>query len=278
MVKIGEINTLAVVKQLDFGLYLDGGDDGEILLPNRYIPEIWEIGSYLDVFIYLDSDDKLIATTETPLATIGTVAHLEVTGSSEFGAFMDWGLMKDLMVPFKEQRIPMLEGKSYSVFLYLDRSRRIAASSKLSNHLSENGKNAFKIGQQVILHIASRSDLGYKAVINNTHLGLLHNREAYGDVMIGSSLTGYVQDVRADGRINLMLRRPSASDRSDLAERILEGLTNTGGVSTLTDKSPPEKIHAEFQVSKAHYKRTLGLLYKQKKIKFDGGKIRLIKN
>lgn len=276
MLAIGKTNTLSVVKQLDFGYYLDGGAFGEILLPVREAPEDCAIGEELDVFVYYDSEDRLIATTLTPHAEVGQCAALEVKQIGKFGAFLEWGLVKDLLVPFKEQRVPMEVGRRYVVYLYLDNTGRIAASSRLSLFLEEQDFADFKAGQEVELLLASRSDLGYKAVINGTHLGLLHKNEVFKPVRTGDRVTGYVKGVREDERIDLTLQIPGAQGRDELTDAILAHLRQQDGHSTLTDKSPPDEIYRVFNVSKANYKKALGKLYKAKRIALDKHEVRLL--
>jgi len=282
MLEIGKTHSLVVLKHVDFGVYLGANmtDEGqeEILLPERYLPEDtakWDIGAHLDVFLYLDSEDRPIATTEVPYAEVGQCAYLGALEKSEFGVFLDWGLMKDLLAPFKEQRVPMEVGRSYVVYLYLDVTGRIAASSRLSRHLNELNEGDFKALQEVALLIASRSDLGYKAVINGSHLGLIHTSEITRPIRIGDKITGYVGEIRPDGRINLTLQKPGAEMRGELAEVIITYLKENGGQSGLTDKSNPKDINAVFHVSKSNYKKALGKLYKSRRIILDGDLIRL---
>lgn len=278
MLEIGKTHSLEIVKHVDFGLYLDGDDLDEILLPERYLPENkedWEVGKFLQVFIYLDSEDRPIATTEIPLAEVGDCALLSVVEKSPFGSFLDWGLMKDLLAPFKEQRIPMDVGRSYVVYVFVDVTGRIAASSRLSKFLEEQNDGIFKVRQQVDMLIASRSDLGYKAVINGTHLGLIHNNEIVRPIKVGDRFKGYISEPREDGRINITLQKPANEMRLDLAEEIIAYLTENGGSSDLTDKSPPEAINAVFHASKSNYKKALGKLYKARKITISAGQVRL---
>ena len=276
MIEIGKTYSLEVLKHVDFGIYLDGDDLDEILLPERYLPENvaeWEVGQFLDVFIYLDSEDRPIATTEVPLAEIGDCAYLSVVEKSDFGAFLDWGLMKDLLVPFKEQRVPMEVGRSYVVHLFLDNTGRIAASSRLSKFVPEQNDDDFKVREEVDLLIASRSDLGYKAVINGTHLGLIHNNEVVRPIKAGDWIKGYIQEARDDGRINLTLQKPSLEVRGELAEKIITYLKENGGSSDLTDKSAPADINAVFHASKSNYKKALGKLYKARLITMENKRI-----
>lgn len=275
MANIGQINPLKVVKLVEFGVYVDGGELGEILLPARYVPENIEVGQVLDLFIYLDSQDRLVATTDKPLASVGEVVYLRVNQVNRTGAFLDWGMPKDLMVPFSEQRVPMEEDRSYCVYVYVDNTGRVAASSKLSLYLHEKNGD-FKSGQEVRLQVVSRSDLGYTAVINGTHLGLIHNSDILQPLRMGQKLKGYIKGIRPDHKINLRIQRHGAAARDELGERILALLAENGGQSDLTDKSSPEAIFKEYRTSKANYKKTLGRLYKANKITISAEKIRLV--
>ena len=275
MAQIGKKNRLRVVKEVEFGVYLDGGEHGEILLPRRYLPESWAKGEAIEVFVYLDSEDQLIATTQRPRIMVGQCAYLKVKAVNKYGAFLDWGLAKDLLVPFKEQATRMQEGKSYVVCAYLDQeSERIAASSKLHKHLQEQA-DGFKPQQEVKLLICGRSDMGYKAVINHTHLGLIFKDDAFKPLKYSQKLIGYIKAIRDDGKIDLTLQPKGKAARKQLTEQILDYLKQQGGVSNLTDKSPPEAIYQQFNVSKGSYKKALGALYKQRKILIEQDEIRL---
>lgn len=265
MAKVGNINQLTVVKLVEFGAYLDGGPLGEILLPKRYLKADLQPGDTVEVFIYYDSQDRLVATTEKPLAQLGEVAYLKVKDVNRTGAFLDWGMPKDLLVPYAEQRVPMEVGKRYCVYLYIDKSGRIAASSKLSLHIPETNKN-FKSGQAVDLMVVSRSQMGYSALINGSHLGLIHHNDLVKSLRIGQPLKGFIKGIRPDRKINLTLQKPGKDAPEELAEQILAYLEANNGVSELTDKATPEQIFAQFRVSKAQYKRTLGRLLKLGKI------------
>lgn len=273
-VNVGQINTLKVIKEVEFGLYLDGGELGEILLPNRYVPAKAQVGKTLEVFIHLDSKDRLLATTDTPLASVGEVAYLKVTDVNRTGAFMDWGMPKDLLVPFAEQRVPMEVGRSYCVYVYMDNSDRIAASSKLSLFLKETNDH-FKSGQPVKLMVVSRSNMGYTALIDGTHLGLIHNSDILQPLRMGQKMQGYIKGIRPDLKINLTLQKQGKEARDELGEMILAVLEVNGGQSELTDKSTPEAIFAQYRVSKASYKKALGQLYKARKITIQPGFISL---
>lgn len=275
MVKIGQMNRLKTIKQVDFGVFLAGGELGNILLPRRYVPAGLAIGDELDVFIYLDSEDCIIATTLTPKAMVGQCAHLEVKEVNNVGAFLDWGLPKDLLVPYNEQHKPMEVGRSYVVCIYLDETSRITASSKLNRHLEERA-NGLAVQQAVDLLICGRSEMGYKAIVNHTHLGLIFRDDAFRTLLYGERTTGYIKGIRADRKIDLSLQKISSEGRNDLAEQILLHLHNNKGVSSLTDKSEPEEIYRQYNVSKGKYKSALSALYKQRKILIETDKIILL--
>lgn len=278
MAEIGKTNHLPILRKVEIGLYLDGDDLGDILLPARYIPADYNVGDKIEVFIYLDSEDRLIATTEIPYAEVGTCAHLKVVATGGLGAFMDWGLPKDLLVPFREQRVPMQLGKSYTVCLYVDNTDRIAASSRLHRYLKLEDEGKFMAGQVVSLLVASRSDLGYLAVINGTHLGLIPINEIYQPIHVGDAIEGYIKNIRKDSRINLTLYAKGAPAMDNLSEKILAFIKAEGGSSTLTDKSPADEIYKAFNVSKSTYKKALGKLYKEKHILLQKDLVTLLSN
>ena len=264
MAEIGKINNLQVVKILDHGIYLDGGDLGEILMPRRYVPENCQVSDALDVFIYLDSADLLLATTETPYVMVGECAYLKVIDVNQAGAFMDWGLPKDLLVPYGEQISPLKIGQSY-----------IAATQKLDSHLSEEAQY-FKPGQAVDILIFGKTELGYKAVINNTHIGLIYKNEVFQTLTHGEKLKGFIKTIREDRKIDLCLQLPGKDARDDLNTRILDHLKKNDGESTLTDKSSPDDIYQCFAVSKKNYKKAIGTLYKKRLIRIEDAKITLL--
>jgi predicted RNA-binding protein (virulence factor B family) len=275
MVNIGKINHLQIIKAVSFGLYLDGGGI-EILLPKRYVPEKYELFDYLDVFVYVDSEDRLVAVTDTPYAKVDECAYLKVVDSNHVGAFMDWGLIKDLLVPHNEQVIPLAVGKSYVVYVYLDdETERLAASTKLRNFISETSVY-HQEGQQVDLLIQAETEMGYKAIVDNTHIGLIYHNEVFQELSIGQRVQGYIKLIREDHKIDLCLQRPARQERDALMERILQDLKQRGGTSDLTDRSPPDSIYRQFSVSKKNYKKALGRLYKQRLIKIEPKKITLI--
>lgn len=268
MIKIGKFNTLKVLRVVDFGVYLDGENLGDILLPALYAPEDCAVGDEVDVFIYCDSEDELIATTKQPKGQVGELAFLRVTNINYVGAFLDWGLNKDLLVPFDEQLKKMVEGERYVVYIYQEPGNiRIAASSKLDNFLNQTPAD-YKPGEEVDLLIYDESDLGYKAVINKTHTGLLYHSEIFQDVYIGDELKGYVTQVREDGKIDLSLQKPGYQKADALSEKIMQKLKEKGGFLAVGDKSEPGVIYDIFGVSKKKYKQALGDLYKKRKIVF----------
>ncbi len=276
MVEIGRINNLQVVKNLDHGIYLDAEELGEILMPSRYVPDNCAVGDSLEVFIYLDSADLLLATTETPYVMVGECAYLKVVDVNQAGAFMDWGLPKDLLVPYSEQISPLKIGQSYTVFVYLDENtNRIAATQKLDSHLSEEAQY-YKSEQAVELLIFGKTELGYKAVINNTHIGLIYGNEVFQTLTNGEKLEGYIKSIRNDRKIDLCLQLPGRDARDDLSARILDHLRKNDNESTITDESSPEDIYKCFGVSKRNYKRALGTLYRKKIINIDKEKITLL--
>ncbi len=276
MVKLGQYSSLSIIKKVDFGVFLNGEELGEILLPKRYLKDDASIGDVISVFLYNDSEDRIVATTETPKAMVGECAYLRVVDTNKFGAFLDWGLPKDLLVPFNEQQKPMQKGYSYTVYLFVDETtQRIAASSRLEDHLIAD-INIYEPRQAVDLQIYGKSDLGFKAVINNTHLGQLYENETFKKLHYGEKLKGYIKLLRTDGKVDLSLQLPAHLEREGLADTILQYLEQHQGISTLTDKSPPAEIYATYGVSKATYKKTLGLLYKNRQIKIEKHQISLI--
>jgi len=276
MAKLGRYNILRVVKAVDFGVYLDGGKDGEILLPTRYVPEGCQPGDRLDVFVYLDSEDRIIATTETPLAQVGDFACLRVVSVNATGAFLDWGLLKDLLVPFREQKMTMQEGNSYIVYVYIDQdTRRIVASAKIEKFLDTDEPD-LEPGQLVDLIIYQQTEMGYKAIINNQYTGLLYGNEVFQPLAIGERIIGYVKQVREDAKIDLVLHKPGFEKVEDMAGNILARLQKEGGFMAVTDKSPAELIYDIFGISKKNYKKAVGDLYKRRLIAIEETGIRLI--
>ncbi len=276
MAELGRFNNLRVIRQSDIGVMLAADRYGEVLLPKRYVPKTLEIDDQIDVFLYSDSEDRVVATTQKPKAQVGECAYLKAISRNRVGVFLDWGLPKDLLVPFSEQQKPMQKGYSYTVYLFVDEATdRIAASSRLEEHLSDDA-SGFAPRQPVDLLIYGRSDLGFKAVVDGTHLGQLYDNETFRRLHYGERVRGYIKQVRDDGRIDLVLQRPSHLERDRLGEAILTDLRDQGGVSMLTDKSPPEAIYEAFGVSKANYKKALGQLYRRRQIEITKEKITLL--
>lgn len=274
-IELGKFNTLEVVKQVDFGMYLDGGEEGEILLPSRYVPEDCEIGDWLNVFLYLDIDERLIATTLTPLVQVGEFACLEVAWINEFGAFLNWGLMKDLFVPFSEQKMKMQVGRSYVIHTHLDEeSYRIVASAKVDRYLSKE-MPSYQPGDEVNILIWQKTDLGFKAIIENQFSGLLYDGEIFQPLRTGNMLKAFVKQVREDGKIDLMLQKPGFEKIDDFSKVLLDYIREHDGRIALTDKSPAEDIYDTFSVSKKTFKKAVGDLYRKRLIVLNEDEILL---
>lgn len=261
-IELGKFNRLAVVKEVDFGMYLDGGDEGEILLPARYVPESCQIGDMLNVFLYLDNEERLIATTLTPLVQVGEFACLEVAWVNLFGAFLNWGLMKDLFVPFSEQKMKMQVGKKYIVHAHLDdESYRIVASAKVDRYLSKE-KAEYQPGEEVNILIWQKTDLGFKAIIENKFGGLLYDSEIFQPLHTGMVLKAYVKQIREDGKIDLVLQKPGFEKVDDFSKTLLEYIREHDGYTSLNDKSPADDIYAAFGVSKRHSRKRWAICIK----------------
>ena len=273
---IGRINKLRVIKEVDFGVYLDGGTLGEVLLPKRYLPEGCKVDDEIDVFLYHDSEDRVIATTETPYAMVGECAYLKCVATNKAGAFLDWGLLKDLLVPFNQQKPPMEEGKSYVVHLYIDdQSGRIAASAKLDRFLFQDSDEDFEVGEEVSLLNANVTDLGHKVIINHTHWGLLHKQEVSRPLKRGERFTGFIKQIREDGKIDVSMHTNTRHKLDDTAELILKALRKHDNFLPLTDKSHPDDIFDTLGISKGLFKKSIGTLYKQKIIRLESDGIHL---
>lgn len=276
-IELGKFNTLQVVKQVDFGMYLDGGEEGEILLPNRYVPEDCKIGDLLNVFLYLDIEERLIATTLTPLVQVGEFACLEVSWVNQFGAFLNWGLMKDLFTPFREQKMKMQVGKKYIIHAHIDEeSYRIVASAKVDRYLSKE-MPPYKQGDEVDVLVWQKTDLGFKVIVDNKFSGLLYESEVFQPLEMGNRLKAFVKQVREDGKIDLILQKPGAGGVGDFSQTLLQYITEHGGIVSLNDKSPAEDIYETFAVSKKVFKKAVGDLYKKRLIVLSGDAIRLNK-
>lgn len=275
MLQIGKFNELEITHRVDFGLYLDGGEEGEILLPLRYATQDMKPGDKINAFIYRDSEDRLIATTEKPYAQVGDFAFLRVNATNNVGAFLDWGLPKDLLVPFREQKVRMVPGRSYTVYVYLDdETQRIVASAKLQKFL-DNKIPDIKAGDEVKAHIYQRTELGYKVIVNDLFSGLIYHNEIFSEVNIGELHHATVKTVRADGKIDLVLGKSTRNRVNDLADDILDYIEECGGRISLNDSSSPEEIRETFQCSKKDFKKAIGALFKAKQIVIENDGIRL---
>ena len=262
-IKLGDYNTLEIVKAVDFGLYLDGGSEGEILLPRRYVPENYQIGDEIEVFVYLDQDERPVATTEKPLAKVGDFAYLECVWVNEYGAFLNWGLMKDVFCPFHEQKKRMEIGNSYIVYIHIDEeSYRIVASAKIEKYLSEDYP-PYTPGEEVRLLIWQKTELGFKAIVDNSYPGLIYENQIFKPVHTGDRMKGYISSIRPDGKIDVSLQATGRKQTLDFSEMLLDYLHEHGGKCDLGDKSDAEEIKRRFQVSKKTYKKAIGDLYKR---------------
>lgn len=275
MAVIGKINHLKVVKELNFGVYLDGEEHGEILLPARYVPANTKVGDEMDVFVYFDSEDRIIATTEKPYAMVDDFALLKVISVNSIGAFLDWGLSKDLLVPFREQKQTMKEGKRYMVKIYVDKaSKRIAASAKIDAFLDNLPPN-YTEDQEVDLIVCDETELGYKAIINNLHWGMLYKSEVFQPLEKGQRIKGYIKKVREDEKIDLSITKLGYGKVDAISDKILKYLENNRGYMAVTDKSSPELIYSLFGISKKAYKMAIGGLYKKGSILLENEGVRL---
>lgn len=274
-IELGKYNQLEVVKEVDFGVYLNGGEEGEILLPKRYVPEGCKPGDVLNVFIYLDNEERLIATTLQPLVQVGEFACLEVAWVNEFGAFLDWGLMKDLFVPFREQKMKMQKGHRYVIHAHVDEeSYRIMASAKIERYLSKEMPD-YEPGQEVEVMVWQKTDLGYKVIVENRYGGLVYQNEIFQPLQPGMKLTAYVRQVREDGKIDLALQQDGQRKVKDFSDVLLQFIKEQGGYTTLNDKSAAEIIYDTFGVSKKTFKKAVGDLYKKRLVVLEEGGIRL---
>lgn len=265
--KIGEYNELRINRTVDFGAYLIDDDTHEVLLPKRYLTSEMKVGDTIRVFVYNDSENRPVATTEQPYAVVGDFALMRVKAVNKVGAFLDWGLVaKDLLVPFSEQRVDMKVGRSYIVRVYLDEaSHRIVASAKLAKFLNQTDPDYYH-REKVEVLVTQRSDLGYRVIVDNAHWGQIYQNEIYQDVNVGDRLTAFVKQVRPDGKVDVTLAKIEKMRVDDLSDRILDYLNSHNGEMTLTDKSDPDDINKAFSCSKKDFKKALGLLYKQQKI------------
>lgn len=276
MITIGRIYELKVLKTVDFGFYLDAEELGEVLLPLKYAPQDLSKNDSIQVLLYFDSEGRPVATTQKPKAVVGEFAYLKVVATTPVGAFLDWGLDKDILVPTAEQHRPMQVGHSYLVYLYLDRvDGRIVASSKIDKFLDDEKPHNFQPQQAVNLIIANSTDLGYKAIINHSHWGVLYKNEVFQSLSFGQNKKGYIKGIRDDGKIDLSLQGGQET-RSKNAKIIVNYLRKQNGFAPVHDKSDPQLISDLFGMSKGEFKKTIGGLYKQKVISIGKDGIRLL--
>ena len=278
MTEVGKYNTLPILRSVDFGVYLDGGELGEILLPQRYLPEGSRVGDAVEVFVYYDSEDRVIATTERPYAQVGEFAVLKVNSVNPVGVFLDWGLAsKELLVPFREQRAEMFPGKYYVVYLYVDEvSGRIVATAKINRFLQKTPVD-YTLNQEVSLLVTQETELGFKVIVDNAHWGMIYHNEIFKPVHRGDRLTGYVTHIRADEKVDVALRPVGYGGVDSLAQGILDAIRKNDGFLRFNDKSDAGEIAAAFGCSKKNFKKAVGALYRQRLIEILDDGIRLVK-
>ena len=271
MAKIGQFNFLKIIRKTARGTFLDAGKDGQVFLPAKLTPSHCEAGDKIQVFLYHDSNDELIATTQKPRVEVGGVACLKVVSVNQIGAFLDWGLPKDLFVPYGQQQQKMGEGEFHIVHVYEDNTGRVCGSSKLNQKIKPES-HGLNTGDEVHLMVGDETDLGKKMIVNGKFWGVLHHDEIFRELKYGQSLKGYIKKLRSDNKLDITLKKPGYSSGDALAEKIIKHLEDNNGHSSLNDKSAPEQIYQTFGVSKKVFKAEIGALYKQRKIviKKDG--------
>jgi len=277
MIEVGKYSILRVVKIIKQGAYLaSNADSTEILLPKKYVPENLSVDDDIEVFIYRDSEDKLIATTEKPFAIVGEFAYLKVKSIEKYGAFLDWGLRKDLLLPFSEQSDKIETGKRYLVRLYIDKiTDRIVATQHINKFLRNKIEN-IKVGDEVRILICHKANLGYKVIVNNVYWGMIYYNQIFRDIKTGEKTKAWITKIRDDGYIDLSLQKSGIDEIYDVEEKILKILNEKGGYMALSDKSKPDEIYCELEISKKVFKKTIGKLFKEKKIFIDDNGIRLL--
>lgn len=276
-IELGKYNNLEIIKEVDFGVYLDGGEAGEILMPAKYVPENHKPDDVVKAFVYLDNSERLIATTEKAAAQVGDFTYLEVAWTNKYGAFLSWGVLKDLFVPFREQKIKMEKGKKYIVYIYIDKETyRIVASAKIDKFISDE-KPEYQSGEEVDIMIWQKTDLGIKAIVDNKYQGLIYQNETFRSLKTGDRTKAYIKQVRSDGKIDLMLQKPGFEFAEDFSKNILDYLKANNGFSEFNDKSSAEDIYSTFGVSKKVFKKAIGHLYKNHLITISEKGIKLNK-
>ncbi|MCH4181721.1 MAG: S1-like domain-containing RNA-binding protein [Prevotella sp.] len=276
-IKLGDYNTLSVVKEVDFGLYLDGGRDGEILMPKKYVPEGAKPGDKLKVFIYLDSEERPVATTETPLAKVGDFAWLKVSWVNQFGAFLNWGVEKDMFCPFREMKMRMQMGQSYLVYIHVDlESYRLVATAKIDRYIEPVPPEKYLPGDEVQLLVWQKTDLGFKVIIDNLYQGLIYEDQIFQVLHSGDRLSGFIDQVRPDGKIDVCLQQTGKAERLSFAKELLQYLQENDGYCDLGDKSAADDVYERFHVSKKVFKKGIGELYKKGQITVSSTSVRLV--
>ncbi|QBF81461.1 GntR family transcriptional regulator [Shewanella maritima] len=275
MIDIGNHYSLEIVKEVSFGVYLNALELGQVLLPKKYVPADSQVGDKIEVFLYLDSEDVVIATTQKPKAQVGEFAFLKAVATNKVGAFLDWGLEKDLFLPFGEQKRPVEEGFSYLVYVHINHvDERIVASAKVDKFLDKT-EPKYRKGEQVSLIIGGQTDLGYKAIINNSHWGVIYKNEVFKKLRFGQSITGYIKQVRSDGKIDLVLQQGGKAELDKHAMLILSRLNKANGFLPLNDKTDANVIYDQLGMSKKAFKKSIGGLFKAQKITIETDGIHL---
>ena len=276
MLQLGKRNDMVVARKVDFGVYLDGGDIGDVLLPKRYVPEGCEVGDIVNVFLYLDNDERLVATTKKSLVEVNHFAFLEVKWINEHGAFLDWGLMKDLFCPFREQKMKMQVGKKYVVYAYIDAvTYRIVASAKVEKFLSDE-EPPYSNGDEVEILVQQKTDLGFKAIIDDKFGGMIFDNDVFKEIRTGDRMKAYIKQIRPDGKIDLSLQPSGRENVVGFAGRLLRTLIESeNGFLPYHDKTSPDEIYAAFGVSKKTFKKAVGDLYKHFYITIESNGIAL---
>ncbi len=274
--KLGEINMLCISRETNIGLFLKNEIGLEVFLPNRYKPESYAIGDDLEVFVYQDNEGRAICTTQKPIATVNQFAYLRCRESTEMGAFMEMGIDKDMFVPKRNQVYEMEEGESYLVWIYLDElTNRLVATTKIAPLLSSEVSGMEK-NQAIEILIWKHHDLGWQVIVDGAYYGMLYRNQTFIDVELGLRMAAYVNKVRDDGRIDVLIQKPGFSSVDDFSDKILKELQSNGGTLKITDKSSPEEIHAVLEMSKKSFKKAIGTLYKKRLIQLEEDSIRLV--
>jgi predicted RNA-binding protein (virulence factor B family) len=277
MKEIGQILELEALKDTPQGVYLITDDGNEILLPNKYVPADIAMGDMVEVFVYTDSEDRPIATTLEPKVKLNQCAFLKAVDVNDYGAFFDWGMEKDLLVPFSEQFLRVTAGKRYLIYLYKDeKTNRMVGTTKMGRFIRLN-ELTLKTGDQVDLLVSGETEIGYKVIVNNQHYGMVFKNEIFKPIEIGEKLKGYLQRVRTDNKLDITLNSSNLSEVEVLANKIFERLLKEDGKLNFSDKSTPEVIYKEFQVSKKAFRRATGMLYKERKILITPEEITIVK-